>query len=313
MRWLRARPHEGFPFHVRPGRASDLPAFAELWNTEVREGRRDSTPRLVELQRLLAHFDWEAQSRVVEEGAAGIAGAVVVTSRPTPEGTFARIDPAAAGQGSARVVKDLVSWGMGLARAAGAASAQVWVGPGRKDVLQAVGLEKVRPWWRMDRTLSVVPPTPQKVAGYELLDASRLPEGVWADMHNRSFADHWRFSPRSEDELMAGKQPGLCLMAVVAGSREPAALTLCHVETYPNDRRAQPVGLISSVGTLPEQRRRGLASWLVAEGLGRLRKAGARHASLYVDGMSEFRAFDAYRRLGFDLAFETEVWEATFR
>jgi ribosomal protein S18 acetylase RimI-like enzyme len=298
---------------MRPGRASDLPALAELWSTEVREGRRDSMPRLVELQRLLAQFDWEAQSRVVQDGAAGIAGAVVVTSRTTPEGTFARIDPAATGKESARVMRDLLRWGMGLARAAGAASAQAWVGPGHGDVLRTCGLEKVRPWWRMDRTLSVQPSPPQKVAGYELLDTSQLPQGVWADMHNRSFADHWRFSPRSEDELMTGKQPGLCLMAVVAGSRAPAALTLCHVETYTNDPRAQPVGLISSVGTLPEHRRRGIASWLVAEGLRRLRKAGARHASLYVDGMSEFRAFDTYRKLGFELAFETEVWEATFQ
>jgi ribosomal protein S18 acetylase RimI-like enzyme len=165
----------------------------------------------------------------------------------------------------------------------------------------------------MDRKLSFQPSPPQKVAGYVLLDASRLPQGVWADMHNRSFADHWRFSPRSEGELMTGKEQGLCLMAVVVGSREPAALTLCQVETYTNDTRAQPVGLISSVGTLPEHRRRGLATWLVAEGLRRLRKGGARHASLYVDGMSEFQAFDAYRKLGFELAFETEVWEATFR
>jgi len=170
----------------------------------------------------------------------------------------------------------------------------------------------VRPWWRMDRTLSIAPPPPEMVAGYELIDASQLPPGVWADMHNRSFADHWRFSPRSEDELMTGKEPGLCLMAVVAGSRDPAALTLCQVETYTDDRRPQPVGLISSVGTLPEHRRRGLARWLVAEGLRRLRMAGARHASLYVDGMSQFRAFDTYRKLGFELAFETEVWEATF-
>jgi ribosomal protein S18 acetylase RimI-like enzyme len=297
---------------MRAGRESDLSALAKLWSTEVREGRRDSVPPLVELQRVLAQFDWEAQSRVVDDGPAAMAGAVVVTSRTTPEGTFARIDPAAAGNEPARVMRDLVRWGMGLARAAGAASAQVWVGPGNRDVLKACGLEMVRPWWRMDRTLSIGPPPPQMVAGYELLDASQLPPGVWAGMHNRSFMDHWRFSPRSEDELMAGKQPGLCLMAVVAGSRDPAALTLCQVETYTDDRRPQPVGLISSVGTLPEHRRRGLAGWLVAEGLRRLRKAGARHASLYVDGMSQFRAFDTYRKLGFELAFETEVWEATF-
>jgi ribosomal protein S18 acetylase RimI-like enzyme len=297
---------------MRAGRASDLPALAELWSTEVREGRRDSMPRLVELQRLLAQFDWEAQSRM-EDGTAGLAGAVLVTSRATPEGMFARIDPAAVGKDSARAMRDLVRWGLGLSRAAGAASAQVWVGPGHTDVMQRCGLEMVRPWWRMDRTLSNQPPPPQKVAGYELLDASQLPQGVWADMHNRTFADHWRFSSRNEGELMTDKQPGLCLMALVAGSREPAALTICQVEAYTNDPRAQPVGLISSVGTLPEQRRRGLATWLVAEGLRRLWKAGARHASLYVDGMSEFRAFDTYRKLGFELAYVTEVWEATFR
>src|SRR5450759_2768832 len=100
-------------------------------------------------------------------------------------------------------------------------------------------------------------------------------------MHNRSFADHWRFSPRTEDELMTCKRPQLCLMAVTAGSREPAAVTLCQLETYGEDSRLQPVGLVSSVGTVPEHRRRGLASWLVAESLLRLRNAGARHASLY--------------------------------
>jgi ribosomal protein S18 acetylase RimI-like enzyme len=297
---------------MRAGRASDLLALAELWSAEVREGRRDSTPRLAELQRLLAQFDWEAQSRVVEDGPTRMAGAVVVTSRTTPEGAFARIDPAATGKDSSRVMRDLVRWAMGLSRAAGAASAQVWVGPGHSDVLPACGLEMVRPWWRMDRTLAIEPLPPEQVAGYELMDASQLPHAVWADMHNRSFADHWRFSPRSEDELMRDKQPGLCVMAFVAGSQEPAALTLCQLETYTNDPRAQPVGLISSVGTLPDHRRRGLASWLVVEGLHRLWAAGARHASLYVDGMSQFRAFDTYRKLGFELAFETEVWEATF-
>jgi ribosomal protein S18 acetylase RimI-like enzyme len=298
---------------MRPGRAADLPALAELWSTEVREGRRDSIPRDVQLQRMLAHFDWEAQSRVVEGGSAGIAGAILVTSRTAPEGTFARIDPASAGPQSGRVLQQLLTWGMHLSQAAGAVSAQVWVGPGRAAILRTSGLEMVRPWWRMDRALSQEPPPPGAVAGYELLDGLLVAQGAWSEMHNRTFSDHWRFSPRTEEELMTGKQPELCLMAVTAGSREPAALTLCQVEAYTSDPRLQPVGLISSVGTLPHHRRRGLASWLVAEGLRRLWKAGARHASLYVDGKSQFRAFETYRRLGFELAFETEVWEATFR
>ncbi len=298
---------------MRPGRATDLPALAELWSTEVREGRRDSAPRLVELQHLLAHFDWEARSRLVEGAGDGLAGAVLVTSRTAPEGTFARIDVAAAGKESARVTRELARWGLQLSRAAGAASAQVWIGPGQQDVLRACGLDMVRPWWRMDRSLSGELPPRRSVAGYELLDGSQLHRGVWAEMHNRSFADHWRFSPRTEDELMKGKLPDLCLMAVTTDSRVPAALTLCHVETYRDDTRPQPVGLISSVGTLPEHRRHGLANWLVSESIHRLRNARARHASLYVDGRSEFRAHEAYRKLGFDLAFETEVWEATFQ
>jgi ribosomal protein S18 acetylase RimI-like enzyme len=89
------------------------------------------------------------------------------------------------------------------------------------------------------------------------------------------------------------------------------AVTFGEVEVYEDDPRPQPVGLISSVGTLPEHRRKGLASWLVTEVMGRLRRAGAQSASLYVDGLNATRAFDLYRKLGFEVAFEAEVWEAT--
>jgi ribosomal protein S18 acetylase RimI-like enzyme len=92
----------------------------------------------------------------------------------------------------------------------------------------------------------------------------------------------------------------------------PAAITLGELEEYAGDPRPQPVGMISSVGTVPEHRRRGLAGWLVAEILGRLHTAGARHASLYVDGLNGQRAYDVYRKLGFEVVYEAEVWEANF-
>jgi ribosomal protein S18 acetylase RimI-like enzyme len=291
----------------------DLPALLELWRLEVRDARRDSVPVEPHAQEMLAHFDWGALSRVVEGAPASLAGAVVVTSRGSPEGIVARIDPAIASGAEASMMRDLVRWGLQLSRAAGAVAAQVWVGPGQAGVLKGMGLEMVRPWWRMDRTLSGRLPEPVPVDGYELRDASNVPKGSWAHMHNVSFADHWRFSARTEEELLAGKSPELCLMAVTAGSAEPAAVTLCQLETYGDDSRPQPVGLVSSVGTVPEHRRRGLAGWLVAEGLLRLRSAGARHATLYVDGLNETRAFDAYRKLGFELVFEAEVWEASFQ
>jgi GNAT superfamily N-acetyltransferase len=300
---------------LRAGHAADLPALVGLWQSEVRAGSRDSVPREPQVQAMLAQFDWGARSRVIEDGAGAVTGAVVVTSRESPEGTVARIDPAVArgGDSASPAMRDLVQWGLQLSRAAGAAAAQVWVGPGQGAMLEGLGLELVRPWWRMDRTLAGDLPTPVPVHGYALLDGSSLPKGSWARMHNHSFADHWRFSPRSEEELINGKLPELCLMAVTAISREPAAVTLCQLETYLEDSRPQPIGLVSSVGTVPGHRRRGLATWLVAEGLLRLRNVGARYCSLYVDGLNETRAFDAYRKLGFDLAFESEVWEASWR
>ena len=100
-------------------------------------------------------------------------------------------------------------------------------------------------------------------------------------------------------------------VAVTAGG-SPASVTLCQIETHTADARPQPVGIVGSVGTLPEHRRRGLANWLVAEALQRMRRGGARHASLYVDGWNPTHAFDGYRKLGFEVAFEAEVWEATF-
>src|SRR4029077_10318194 len=103
----------------------------------------------------------------------------------------------------------------------------------------------------------------------------------------------------------------LSLMAIdPEGS--PVALALGQVESYLEDPRPQPVGIVSSVGTVPKHRCQGLVTWLVAELLGCLREEGAGSASLYVDGWNETRAFDLYRNLGFGLAFESEVWEVAW-
>ncbi|TMF35213.1 MAG: GNAT family N-acetyltransferase [Chloroflexi bacterium] len=189
--------------------------------------------------------------------------------------------------------------------------AQVFVGKGRGHRLGDVGLELVRPWWRMDRGIDDLPRS-GAVPGYELADATTMPPGSWEHMFNRTFADHWRFAPRGEGEIVGDRTPALCLMAVTSAGRSPAAMAIGEVEDYGEDPRPQPVGLVSSVGTLLAHRRRGLATWLVADLLRRLRGAGARHASLYVDGRSPMRAYDVYRKIGFEVAAEAEVWEATF-
>lgn len=294
---------------MRPGRIEDLPKLIELWRREVvEEGRQDMVPDEARMRRMLARFDWDTRSRVVEDGGS-LAGSVLVMSRPSPDGVLANVY--AAGRGA--TYGEVVRWGVMFSRATGATVIQVTVKKGRGEALADAGLKPVRPWWRMDRSIVDSLPEPIPVAGYELTDASTVPTSVWADLFNRTFIDHWRHVPRAGEEIIAGKAPDLCLMAVTSSGRSPAAITLGEVERYPDDPRPQPVGLVSSVGTLPAHRKRGLAAWLVSEILHRLRAAGARQASLYVDGLSPMRAYDLYRKVGFEVAFEAEVWEATSR
>jgi ribosomal protein S18 acetylase RimI-like enzyme len=257
------------------------------------------------IQRMLAGFDWSSRSRVVEvEGA--LEGAVLVAGRSTPSGTVTQVSVAC---GRLDMRQELLRWGLNLSKAAGAIAAQIWCGRGHSEGMAELGAEFVRPWWRMDMSLAGDPTAPRRVRGYELRDGSRAAGCSWSELHNRSFADHWRFSPRQEAELTTGRSPHLSLMAITEEG-SPAALALGQVESYLEDSRPQPVGIVSSVGTVPEHRRKGLATWLVAELMNRLREEGARSVSLYVDGWNRTRAFDVYRKLGFQIAFESEVWEA---
>ena len=288
---------------IRPGRSDDLPRLIELWRRDAKAGRQDAVPGEARLQFLLRRFDWEARCRVLED-AGSIIAAVLVTSRSSPDGVIVT----AALAGPAEATSELTRWALRLARAGAVRIVHVYAPHGARS-LEEFGFTLARPWLRMDRGLDQLP-APQAVRGYRLVDGTAAPAGEWGRMFNRSFADHWRFTPRGEDEVIAGKTPELCLMAVGAGGG-PVAITLGELEEYVDDPRPQPVGLVSSVGTAPDHRRRGLATWLVAESLHRLKAAGARSASLYVDGHNEMRAFDAYAKLGFNVAFESDVWEAT--
>ena len=144
---------------MRPGRAEDLPAVLELWHAEVRAGRQDCVPGESHLGRLLAGFDWAARSRMID-GRRGLEGAVLVAGRPTPKGTVTQVSAASE---RLDMRQDLLRWGVGLSKAAGAVAAQVWCGRGHTDALAQLGAGFVRPWWRMDMSLERPLPEPLTV------------------------------------------------------------------------------------------------------------------------------------------------------
>jgi hypothetical protein len=66
---------------MRQGRAEDLAAVLDLWAEDVRAGRRDCVPNVDRMRRMLAGFDWESSSRIVEGPDGHVEAAVLVSSR----------------------------------------------------------------------------------------------------------------------------------------------------------------------------------------------------------------------------------------
>ena len=296
---------------VRPASPADLGALTELWRAQVAAGEIDTIPSGAWFDELLRHFDWESRSRVVEEGGQ-VRAAILVIPRRTGGRSVARLE--VTGDPGRR--RELIDWGMRLARAAGADAAQVWRGRGHAGALPELGFAVVRPFWRMDRPSVEDVPEVRLPAPYRLAsDADPgIPAARWAATYNLAFADHWQHSPMQVADVerrraMADHRPGLQLLAVTPAG-VPAGLVIASLESYGQDRRRQPVGLVAVVGTVPDHRRRGLAAALLGEALHRLREAGAGSASLYMDGLNPTGAERVYRRLGFELAYEMEVWEA---
>lgn len=298
---------------MRPARPSDVPELTRLWRERAARGDADSVPSGPRLEMMLSAFDWEARSRAVERDGRLVA-AVMVTDRALPRGTVARLEFA----GEPEEEGPLLDWGLRLSRAAGARAAQVWRIRGRGRGLPELGMRVVRPFWRMDRphlegiTRIALPD------GYRLVaddDDPGIPAATWVAIVNAAFAEHWQHVDKRVEELERMRsgpdhRPGLSVLAL-DGRGEPGAVILAHLERHgEEDRRAQPVGLVGIVGTHPGHRRRGLALALLSDVLGRLRAAGAASASLYVDGLNASRAADVYRRAGFEVAYELEVWEA---
>lgn len=292
---------------MRPGRLQDLPGLRALWAHEAANRGRDCVPSEAMIARLMASFDWEARSRIIEDGSR-LRAAALVLEQAGRGITVARVETAARDDGERL---RLINWGVGLSRAAGAAVAQVWRPAGHRQDMAELGLSFARPFWRMDRRdLRDVPPVPPP-AGYRLAPSADRRTAV--DVFNRSFAEHWRFQALDPDNLPPiSRPPDLQVLAVTCDGR-PAAIVWCCLDTHDPDPRPQPVGMVEVVGTLVEHRRRGLGYMLTAEALRRLARHGAASASLFVDGLNPTHAYDIYRRLGFRVAFEYEVFEADFQ
>jgi ribosomal protein S18 acetylase RimI-like enzyme len=125
---------------------------------------------------------------------------------------------------------------------------------------------------------------------------------------DQGFEDHWGFVAVPYDDWMsvhrtyAGYDPALWFLAELDGT-PAAAMTL--------SRRVEAEGVmyVQELATLPEYRRRGIASALLAHAFDQAGRAGLGRLSLHVDSENTHDAPSVYRRAGLQVrcAFEAHV------
>lgn len=152
------------------------------------------------------------------------------------------------------------------------------------------------------------------IEGYQLRTPAEGERAAVFDMLLEAFADHWGeyvVDDHRIEEWVGDPRfrPDLVVVAWTADGR-PAAATLNVLHQAPD---GSVRGLVDGVATHPDHRRRGLARACLAEGLRRLRDAGATSSCLGVDIDNPNRALALYESSGFQVAVRSTVWRAPLR
>jgi mycothiol synthase len=184
-------------------------------------------------------------------------------------------------------------------------------GPSALEDLESVfarsGLRPARWSFVMEADLGAdVAPTQARAvpAGCTLSTWEGVDEAEMRAAHNRAFVGHYGFTPWSEDmwrQWVSGSRnfrPALSLLL-----RDATGAVAAYVQTSEFDAVLEATGkrdaFVAKVGTVPEHRRRGLASLLLRIALQRYREAGFDRSSLDVDSENPTGALGIYEAAGY--------------
>jgi mycothiol synthase len=187
----------------------------------------------------------------------------------------------------------------------GARFLEIWASttdPAARQLFESEGYRPVRFFFHMVRpTLDALEPRPLP-DGFDIRpvltdDLNRIIAGL-----DEAFAENWGASQHTavDQELFLadpGTDPGRWMVAW-AGT-DVAGLVVPQVYEHANAAFGRRHALLRSVAVRKPWRRRGLATALIAEALGRLRAEGFDSADLWVDADNQDAALGLYERMGF--------------
>lgn len=186
--------------------------------------------------------------------------------------------------------------------------------PARFQFLEANGFTRVRYFFTMKRPLDEAPPMPALPSAYTMRSATVEDAVGLTDLHNVAFRDHWGSEPLTvAEERAALLDPARrAELDIVAVTRDGALAGFCVATIEPMKREGaeEMVGFISSLGTHPAHRGRGLGRALLLHNLRTLQALGMRKAYISVDATNPTGALHLYESVGFQ-TFET--WISYFK
>ena len=169
------------------------------------------------------------------------------------------------------------------------------VNDGGRRMLEALGYQNVRFFWRMMIDLEGEAPPPTAPTGFAIrtYNPGADDEALHA-MHQAAFAEHWEFVPEPLGEWLAWRQtrndydPELWQLAL--RGEEIAGAALCFGW---RDR-----GWVLDLAVAERWRKQGLGLALLRAGFHQLSRRGFQHIGLEVDSENETGATRLYERAG---------------
>ena len=180
----------------------------------------------------------------------------------------------------------------------------------RRQLLEQLGFESVRAFWRLRRSLTEPIPQADATCDWRLGSVWQLRTVVptdaekWVETFNQTFIDHWNHSPLTVAEFThwcnRAQYTAHLNLVIETNDGQLAAFTYSEINPERNARLGIQEGHVCLLGTRRGYRRLGLGRTLLLESLHRLQQLGMTTASIGVDAQNPSGAVKLYQSVGFE-------------
>lgn len=300
----------------------DIPELYDLFQVVNRVDDNDYNETLADMEQQYQE-PWSnplTDARVIRTLQGKLAAFARIFANPQPEREnigflLSEIAPEARGQG---LEEETLEW---LEQRARERLAEIAKSPGASELPQllrafvaqeqperialynAHGYTHVRSFYKMERDLREPIPAPVLPEGLTLRTYGKDVDDRLRDATNEAFRDHWGHQEITAEEWrmfmidVSDFRPDLTL--VVMDGDEVAAFSINRVKAEENERLGVRRGWIGTLGTRRPWRKRGLATFLLAESMQRFKAEDFDSVGLGVDAENLTGALALYERIGF--------------